>query len=114
MLVHVPANVTPRQVEFPAEVSERKGSLHIRPISNIEISDGELAHLKKTDPKLHDALIPMAKKATLKERLAAKAPKPAAPALEGNAPTEPAPTEPASEEPAEPAPESPAPRRRPR
>jgi len=88
MLYHVPAHVSPKQVEFPKSVREK--SLHVSPISTLELTESEHAHLKEKEPELFAALIEIRKTPTLEDRLAQKAKaSPVVEEKEAEAPAEP-------------------------
>lgn len=55
----VPASVTPRQIEVPAEVTDRsrKGAIHIRPASTITLTDAELDFIREKYPAIAKLLI---------------------------------------------------------
>jgi hypothetical protein len=57
-IVVVPANLAARHIDFP-ESCERstKGSIHIRPASTVDLTDEELAHIRKQYPDLAAKLI---------------------------------------------------------
>ncbi len=72
----VPANIGPRQVDFP-EGCERskKGSLHVRPASMLELTDSEWKYLQDKHADLAKHFIRVGQKPGLKSRVDPEKPK---------------------------------------
>lgn len=58
-IVVVPPSVNARQIDFPESVKQRsvKGAIYVRPATQLELTDEELAFIRKKHPDIAEKLI---------------------------------------------------------